>query len=273
MADNENIHLHVPFVDANEIEYYFSQSPIENAARVWPFHVHDRIELYILLEGDVSFAVESSLYKLSPGDAIVTKPNEIHNCILNSRSVHRHMCFWFDHSSESLFGDFISHNFGENNLIVPSDEAKTKLLDVYKRLYDASAQRDVYAQHHLILELLCIFRRFVSGGAPSEQMPAVLCDILDDIDKNFKTVRSLDHFTENYYVSASTLNRLFKRYLRTTPKMYIESKRLAYSRQLLKNGKSVLSACMEAGFPDYSNYIRLFKRRFDITPNQYKNSK
>ena len=41
------------------------------------------MELYILLEGDVSFVVESSLYKLSAGDAIVTAPNERHYCILN----------------------------------------------------------------------------------------------------------------------------------------------------------------------------------------------
>ena len=44
----------------------------------------------------------------------------------------------------------------------------------------------------------------------------------------------------------------------------IESKRLSYSRLLLNSGKSVLVACMESGFPDYSNYIRLFKKRFDI---------
>ena len=54
--------------------------------------------------------------------------------------------------------------------------------------------------------------------------------------------------------------------------MYIETKRLSYSRLLLNSGKSVLAACMESGFPDYSNYIRLFKGRFKITPNQYKNA-
>jgi AraC-like DNA-binding protein len=55
--------------------------------------------------------------------------------------------------------------------------------------------------------------------------------------------------------------------------MYLESKRLAHSQILLKEGKSVLDACMESGFSDYSNYIRLFKRRFMITPKQYKDSK
>lgn len=266
----DNIHLHIPTVEGYETEYYFSQSPEENAARVWPFHVHDRIELYILLEGDVSFAVESSLYKMTAGDAIISRPNEMHNCILNSRSVHKHLCFWFDSSSEFLFGDFMSHEFGKNNLIVPDSDSKARLLTIYELLRSASESHDAYTQQYLILEMLTIFRRFVSGGTRAEEMPPVLREILADIDKNFKTVRSLDYLTDNYYVSSSTLNRLFKRYLRTTPKMYIESKRLAYSRLLLQNGSSVLSACMESGFPDYSNYIRLFKKRFNITPKQYK---
>ena len=270
---SEIFRLYIPSVQANEAEYYFSRSSLEEAARVWPFHVHDRMEMYVLLEGDVSFAVESSLYKLTPGDVIVAKPNEMHNCILNSTSVHNHICFWFDASNEFLFGDFISHGFGEDNLIVPDEESKARLGVIYERLFEASERRDVYAQHHLMLEMLAILRPFALSGGPSDEMPELLREILADIDENFKTVQSLDYFTDNYYVSASTLNRLFKRYLHTTPKMYIESKRLAYSRKLLRRGKSVLSACMESGFPNYSNYIRLFKTRFDITPKQYRDGR
>ena len=83
-------------------------------------------------------------------------------------------------------------------------------------------------------------------------------------------MQSLDYFKGKYFVSTSTLNRLFRTYLLTTPMKYIEAKRLAYSRYLLKNGSTVLSACMEAGFSDCSNYIRTFRKRFSITPGQYR---
>ena len=265
--------LYVPQMADGLIEYYFSRQNDEVAAKVFPFHVHSKLEMYILLEGDVSFAVESSLYKMSGGDAIITRPNEIHNCILNSNSVHRHMCFWFDPSNDFLYGDFLTHPFGKNNLIVPDAPSKARLLEIYEALYEASEKKDAYAQQYLILEMLAIFRRFVSGEDASSEMPAMLKAILSDIEENFATVRSLDYYTEKYYISSSTLNRLFKKYLRTTPKMYIESKRLSYSRLLLNSGKSVLAACMESGFPDYSNYIRLFKKRFDMTPKQYRDSK
>ena len=53
-------------------------------------------------------------------------------------------------------------------------------------------------------------------------------------------------------------------------KMYLETKKLAYSRMLLKEGMPVADACSLAGFSDYSNFIRLFRLRFGITPNKYK---
>ena len=99
----------------------------------------------------------------------------------------------------------------------------------------------------------------------------MLKKILSDIDDNFKSIRSLEYFTEKYFISESTLNRLFNTYLHMTPKKYVEAKKLAHSRYLLKSGSTVLSACMESGFSDYSSYIRLFKKRFSITPMQYRN--
>ena len=242
--------------------------------RVCPFHIHDAIELYILLEGDVSFVVESSLYKLSPGDAIISKPNELHRCILNSGAIHRHLCFWFEPSSDFIFGDFTKHNFGKDNLIVPSEEAKAELIKIYENLKKASEEKNEYDKLTCILGMLGIFKKFIakSSGAQPHPFPKVLCEILDDIDNNFREVNSTQYLTAKYYMSASTLNRMFRTFLHTTPKNYLTSKKLAYSRALLKSGKSVLEACMEAGFSDCSNYIRLFKNRFYITPGEYKES-
>lgn len=263
-------YLHVPAVMNYDIKYYFADDEGTYPPRVWPLHVHDRMEIYILLDGDVSFAVESTLYKLKPGDALIIKPNEMHNCILDSESVHRHICFWIDAGCDFIFRDFLLHDFGKNNLITPSEEARGVLDGIYKRLKKAADDCDIHKQFYLTLEMLDIFRGFISNDASPTVLPELLRIILEDIDSNFKIINSLDYFTEKYYVSGSTLNRLFRTYLQTTPKLYLETKRLANSRLLLKAGKNVLSACSESGFPDYSNYIRLFKKRFGITPKQYK---
>ena len=263
--------IRIPDILNYHVSYYISNSYQIRHERVWPLHMDDRIELYVLLEGDVSFVVESSLYKLSAGDAIVTRPNERHHCILNADSVHRHCCFWFDPVSPFIFGEFMSHEMGKNNLIVPDERSKVRLFEIFSEIEKASGENDSLRQFYLILEMTDIYRKHMSSNINGQELPDMLKIILSDIDMNFKDIRSLEYFREKYYVSSSTLNRMFRTYLDTTPKTYIETRCLAHSRKLLREGKSVLSACMESGFSDCSNYIRLFRRRFDMTPGQYRN--
>ena len=194
----------------------------------------------------------------------------MHNCILHSKSVHKHLCFWFNPSCKFLFDSFLSHDFGNDNLIIPDERSKTRLSEIYRQLKEATDNSNKQEQFSLTLQMLAIFRNFISNHSPIQKIPQLLSDILCDIDKNFKTIHSLSYLTEKFYISQSTLNRLFRVHLHTTPKMYVETKRLAHSRILLSEGRSVLDSCIEAGFPDRSNFIRLFKKRFSITPKQYQ---
>ena len=219
----------------------------------------------------VRVVVENRLYSLQDGDVIVSKPNEVHNCVLNSDSVHKHLCFWFDVASEFLFSDFLAYGMGEGNLISPRGADRKRLLGIYHKICQAGEEENAHRQLYLALEMLDILRSNLEKHAEMLPMPKLLRSILDDINENFVSIQDLTYFTERYYISASTLNRMFQTHLGTSPKLYLEAKKLAYSRILLKEGKRVLEASVCAGFPNCSNYIRLFKKRFHITPTEYKN--
>ena len=264
--------LQLPALDRFEVKYYFSSAPRVYAARQYPTHMHDAIEIYVLLEGDASFVVESSLYHPAPGDVILTKPNEIHNCVLNTDSVHNHLCFWVDASVGEVFSEFLQHDFGRGNLISPTPEDKLRLSALYDRLHAVSEEGDQRRGFYLLFEILDILARTVGNVHAPQAIPAELARILEDIDAHLLAIDGLDYFTEKFFVSRSTLGRLFRTYLHITPGQYLEAKRLAYSRMLLKKGRSVLAACMESGFSNPSNYIRLFKKRFGITPGEYRNT-
>ncbi len=264
-----NYKFSIPTIDNYEAEYYFSYSPQDFAPRIFPPHIHDTLEFYVLIEGNVSFMVENEVYKLSSGDVIMSKPNEMHNCILNTVSKHKHLCIWFDTSSKFLFSAFLSHEYGKGNLISPSAQEKEILLALYSKLEKATLENDKKVQFITTLEILNIYEHNINTATFPSNIPQTLTDILNDINENFTVISSLQYIVDKYYISHSTLNRLFKQHLQTSPKMYLETKKLAYSRMLLKEGKSVFDACLLAGFSDYSNYIRLFKNKFGITPKQY----
>lgn len=263
----------VPILTDFCMQYYVRDGDDLCDARIFPPHVDDKIEFYILLEGDVSFMVEHSLYRLSPGDIVITKPNEMHNCILNTNSRHRHMCFWFDPSEDFLFSDFLLHDFGEGNVCSPTPEDAGRIAEICRELYAISEQgKDKVSEFHLGMQLLYYVRRNLGSHGQAAVIPDILRRILDDIHADLSSIHSLSYFFDKYFISASTLTRLFRKYLNTSPKMYLETKRLAYSRVLLKRGLSVAEVAAAAGFPDYSNYIRQFRTRFGITPLQYRNS-
>ena len=262
----------MPDVTGFEASYYFSVSEKEYMPYNFPPHMHDALEIYVLLEGDVSFMVEHNLYHLQKGDAIITKPNEIHNCILNRQGMHKHLCIWFSPHVKALVGDFLEHDFGKSNLLSPSAQDKESLLGLYEDLRACNEKDGKRYEFLLLLQILETLGKSLSHTLAPQQMPPELQNILNDINDHFLEIKSLEYFTEKHFISQSTLNRLFRTYLRTTPGLYLEAKRLAHSRLLLKKGKSVLAACMESGFSEPSNYIRLFKKRFGITPGQYRES-
>ena len=262
----------MPDITGFEVSYYFRVEEREYVAYNFPPHMHDALEIYVLLEGDVSFMVEHNIYHLQPGDAIITKPNEIHNCVLNTPGAHKHLCLWFSAGCKTLVADFLQHDFGKNNLISPSQEDKAHLLSLYEKLRLSGEKDGKRYEFSLFLQILETLGKSLSRALAPQQMPPELQEILADINDNFLGIKGLEYFTEKYFISQSTLNRLFRAYLHTTPGLYLEAKRLAHSRLLLKKGKSVLAACMESGFSEPSNYIRLFKKRFGITPGQYRES-
>ena len=40
--------------------------------------------------------------------------------------------------------------------------------------------------------------------------------------------------------------------------------------KLLTSGESVMNACLRVGFSDCSQFITIFRRKFGVTPHQYK---
>ena len=45
---------------------------------------------------------------------------------------------------------------------------------------------------------------------------------------------------------------------------------MQHCRKALEEGVSVLNACTESGFPDYSSFLKTFRRLYGITPTEYR---
>lgn len=265
--------LSVPSEGAFEAAFYVYENRRNQPPKRYAPHIHDTLEIYFLLNGESSFSVENEIYNLYAGDAVISRPYELHYCLRNKTARHSHACIWVAPSAKFLLGDFLKSR--RTRITLPEAE-KIELINAVYRLKAAADRRDTQAQYAHIIYILNLLRPALEKNgadeARTQPLPPVLSAILDDISANFREIESANSLAAKYFVSRSTLARLFAEYMHVTPKAYVESQKLAQARKMLRGGASVYATAAASGFSDSSNFIRLFKARFGITPAKYKSS-
>ena len=91
------------------------------------------------------------------------------------------------------------------------------------------------------------------------------------IHENYNHELSLDEIASHIGISKSTALNLFQRFLHITPVSYLIGYRLQAASWLLKNtNKKVKSIAYESGFHNVDYFCRLFKKRYHLTPSEYR---
>ncbi|MBQ7387463.1 MAG: helix-turn-helix domain-containing protein [Clostridia bacterium] len=234
-----------------------------------PIHIHGFTEIFLNINADVSFLVENRLYPLSRGDVIVSAAGSTHVCVFESDAVHEYVCLWIDADISSPLLDFITRE-GFSPLI-SLGEATDRFVQLIHDL-DVSASDPALelTRAASLLGILSILSSASGIEASEPQLPRALQSVLDDIHENCTQIKSVNDIISRHFISGATLNRYFRKYIRLSPREYLESQKLSYATKLLLAGESVTDCCMHAGFSDCSHFISLFKKKFGTTPLKYK---
>jgi len=95
--------------------------------------------------------------------------------------------------------------------------------------------------------------------------------ILHYIHSHYKSKITLGDLANSIYLSNAETNRLFKKYMRSSPFTYILDYRLERSVELLvRTRSSITEIALETGFSNVSYYIKNFKLKYNITPLKYR---
>ena len=236
-----------------------------------PLHIHNYLEIFLNVSSDISFLVNNNLYPVPEGDAVISRPGDIHMGIFHKAAVQEHICVWIDTDFASPIFSFLrKENFCP--LFSFDVQAKKDLQVLALSLLDICEKGGSELEKaSFLLRILSVFEKKSSLDTTTQaDIPEPLQKILDDIHENFSEIRSVNDILLSHFVSSATLTRWFRKYLHSSPREYLESVRLAHAAFLLSNGHSVTDACMRSGFSDCSHFIVLFKKKFGETPLKYK---
>jgi len=95
--------------------------------------------------------------------------------------------------------------------------------------------------------------------------------VLDYIDKNIDKTISLKDMADEVSIHPNYFSNLFLKHIGERPISYLTKKRLEKVQLLLATtNRSVKDIALSSGFHDTDYFYRVFKRKVDLTPTQYR---
>lgn len=109
------------------------------------------------------------------------------------------------------------------------------------------------------------------GETLGEEPSDIFLRALQFIETNLSESLDIESITKTLNVEASTLSRLFKKQLNTTPGAYIKDRRLEEAAAMIaRSDYNIADICVLIGYEDISSFTRSFKAKFGVPPGSYR---
>lgn len=249
------------------------------------YHNHDFYEIYFFISGKVSYIVEGKSYTLKSGDILLVNNKELHKPIIEHGDIYERIVIWinpefikrFCTQDSDFFMCFESTSKNKYNLLRPGTEMLSIIKSVVTKLDRACSNisygNDILKENYMAELIVFLNRAYLATDIGDIEEDIVynskINDIIHFINQNLSEDLSLQALSSKFYTSKYHLLRQFKKHSGYTLHNYIHQKRLITAKVLLREGMRIADVCQTCGFNDYSNFIRVFSKAFNISPKKY----
>lgn len=245
--------------------------------RTIEFHAHDFLELYLFLDGSVTYYIEDQVYDLCPGDLLIIPPGRMHRPVIaNERAAYERMVLWveLDYIAriDSAAGELQAalRGIGANGYRVPlRGDDLIFAASLFRRIVKME-RGGVFTSSAIRLYLKDAFEAYSLVEKEARGETAVIPQVIRYLTEHFREPLRLDDLAARFFISKSYLNRHFKAYTNSTVYAYLMALRITHARRMLREGATAAEAGRECGFSDYSTFYKAFKAQTGITPQEFK---
>ena len=245
--------------------------------RTIEFHAHDFLELYLFLDGSVTYYIEDQVYDLCPGDLLIIPPGRMHRPVIaNERAAYERMVLWveLDYIAriDSAAGELQAalRGVGAHGYRVPlRGDDLIFAASLFRRIVKME-RGGVFTSSAIRLYLKDAFEAYSLVEKEARGETAVIPQVIRYLTEHFREPLRLDDLAARFFISKSYLNRHFKAYTNATVYAYLMALRITHARRMLREGATAAEAGREWGFSDYSTFYKAFKAQTGITPQEFK---
>lgn len=267
------------------VKVHFSHGLREVGASLQFLHYDKDLIVEYYRKGTSYLRIEGNLYDIAEGDIVVLNPDEMHvserkdPCYMEKIVLHINDGLLEQFGSErAVFFEKIARKAKGKGNLIPRDMAKNlglanKIDECLNLAKEDTAEAEVLLSCKTI-ELLAIISGVVEKVEDINEQPVsshkTVNKIIDYINRHYAEELTMDTIADRFHFSKYYISHLFKDFVGISPYDYLIARRLYVCNNLIRMGQTVKEACFTVGFSNYSNFYRLYKKHFKITPQQFK---
>lgn len=281
--------------DMNSIRFNFLYVDKYSFGRTWtyPESTIPYSMFRYILDGKAEFKID--------GETYVVEKNQIsylpERCNLSCKALEDNFSFISIRFTTSVFyegANFLTEYFGIPKIVDGDEIIKNYFHEIYKWILTDSNAKMFYVRGYLeliIAHVICKVNsnKDIKVNKETEDINYNMekiksrsrkCNIKEDLRIRIVIDYILMHPTEKYTsqelshmanIAETTFRRLFKQQTGKTPIEFLCDIRLTTAaRKLLVSNSHVSTIAYEVGFEDPNYFVRVFKKAFGMTPNQYR---
>ena len=250
-------------------------------------HYHEFDKIILPLGGRVTYVVEGVAYFLKPWDMLLVQHNLIHRVAIDPEEPYERIVIWLGREwmasrsdpGEPLDACFETARRQGFHLLRTDGDRRLFYMQKIQQLEEALRSTEFGAGR--MADTLCqqlligVNRDMLRYPTAREERDSYRVDpkmeeVLRYIAAHLEEPLSVDLLAREFYLSRYYLMHRFKAVTGYTVHQYISQKRLLRAGELIREGVPVMKAAEQAGFREYSTFLRAFQNTYRMSPREFR---
>lgn len=247
-------------------------------------HWHEELEIIYCAKGTLNLRIPSKTYVIEQGDIAVLNANVMHYIICSDDAILQSFVF----NSKLITGTYTSSfakkyitplvNCKSFDCVIYHNENIDLFREAFYSIKNESFAYEFIVRDHLSQILLNLYTKFEpkfdSIPSPLNTNTQRIRTMISFIKTNYASSLDVQQISDTVNISKRECLRCFKKTLQISPMQYLIRYRIIKSAELLVNNptKNIDQIGYECGFESPSYYTQLFKRYYNCTPTEFRNT-
>lgn len=243
-------------------------------------HWHEYYEVFLMLEGSAVHKVNGAAFTLPKGSLVFIRPNDCHDYVVDENTSVSFVNITYSAETVEAVLAYLGDGFPGQSLLEVPYPPEVRLSGYEFERFNremhnirALSPNDNLRRKTMLRMLLfdVLTRHFSDVAEVREHMPLWLEEMCAAVKKNGGFTQGMGYFLSLTDRSREHVSRSMKKYMGMTASEYINSLRLNYIANMLRDSNhGITEIVFESGFNNISWASEQFKSKYGMTMSRYR---